>query len=362
MAGGGQLNAEAIAGPLLNWFDAHRRDLPWRRTSDPYRIWISEVMLQQTQVDRVIAYYERFIATFPTVEALAEAQIEDVLRLWEGLGYYSRARNLHAAARIVVEQHAGDLPRSPKEIRLLPGIGEYTAGAVLSIAFGLPVHAVDANVVRVLARLSAIEGDVSKGEGRRRIADIAAEAVPDDRPGDFNQALMELGALICVPGRPGCLICPLTEICEARRLGRQADIPPPKSHAVKEQISAAGVVRDEAALVLIARRPPEGQWGGLWEFPNTRLDGAESPRDALRACLARSFGMDVAVRDEVASFTYGVMNRRVALTVFACEHTGGTPAVSEHDEVRWAAVTSLAQIAMPSPHRAIAEMLREGDS
>ncbi|MFP4250634.1 MAG: A/G-specific adenine glycosylase [Armatimonadota bacterium] len=354
-------NSQAVAR-LLSWFDAHKRDLPWRRTSDPYRIWLSEVMLQQTQVDRVIGYYERFIATFPTVGSLAEAPIEDVLRLWEGLGYYSRARNLHAAARIVVEEHEGEFPRSFEAIRSLPGIGEYTAGAVLSIGFDLPLPAIDANVIRVLARLLAIEGDLSKGEGRRRIADIAAEAVPEDRPGDFNQALMELGALICVPGRPGCLICPLAELCEARRRGLQDTIPPPTSRPVRQITAVAGVIRSSDARVLIARRPPDGQWGGLWEFPNARLDAAEGSGDALRAYLARSFGVDVTVSDEVASFTYGVMNRRVALTVLACDHTGGAPVAREHDEVRWATVASLTQMAMPSPHRAIAEMLGEGGS
>ncbi|MFW5868776.1 MAG: A/G-specific adenine glycosylase, partial [Armatimonadota bacterium] len=230
-----------IRGLLLAWFDAHRRDLPWRRTSDPYRIWVSEIMLQQTQVDRVIDYYERFLVAFPTVEALAEAPIDDVLRLWEGLGYYSRARNLHAAARVIVQEHGGEFPRSPEAIRALPGIGEYTAGAVQSIAFGVPVPAVDANVIRVLARLFAVEGDVSAGEERRRIADLAAEVVPDDRPGDFNQALMELGALLCIPGRPGCLICPLSEVCRAKLRGLQATIPPPKSRAVHEVASVAGV-------------------------------------------------------------------------------------------------------------------------
>lgn len=357
MAGGGQLNSEAIAAPLLAWFDAHKRDLPWRRTSDPYRIWISEIMLQQTQVDRVIDYYERFIAAFPTVEALAKAPIDDVLRLWEGLGYYSRARNLHSAARAIVEQHGAEFPRSPEAIRALPGIGEYTAGAVLSIAFGVPAPAVDANVIRVLARLFAIEGEVAKGAGRRRIADLAAEVVPDDRPGDFNQALMELGALLCISGRPGCLICPLGEVCAAKSRGLQDTIPPPKSQAVKEVCAVAGVVRRADGRVLVARRPADGQWGGLWEFPNTHYDPGCAPEDALTEHLADAFGLNVRVSAELASFTYGVMNRRVALTVLSCALESGVATPSGHDEVRWATIADLAEIALPSPHRTVAEIL-----
>lgn len=346
-----------IRGRLLAWFDAHRRNLPWRRTSDPYRIWVSEIMLQQTQVDRVIGYYERFVAAFPTVEALAEAPVDDVLRLWEGLGYYSRARNLHAAARVIVEEHGGEFPRSPEAIRALPGIGEYTAGALLSIAFDIPAPAVDANVIRVLARLFAVEGEVSKGAGRRRIRQLAAEVVPDERPGDFNQALMELGALLCIPGRPGCLICPLNEVCVAKSRGLQDTIPPPKSQAVSEVAAVAGVVRDADGRVLVARRPADGQWGGLWEFPNTRLGPAGDPCEALVSYIADAFGVEVAPSGEIAAFTYGVMNRRVSLTAFACELHSGDPVARGHDELRWASIAELAEIALPSPHRTIAQML-----
>ncbi len=240
-----------LARPLLAWFDRHKRDLPWRRTSDPYRIWVSEIMLQQTQVDRVIGYYERFIEAFPTVEALANAPLDDVLRLWEGLGYYSRARNLHAAAQTVVREHGGAFPRSYEALRALPGIGEYTAGAVLSIACGVPTPAVDANAIRVLARLFAIEGDASKGQVRRRITELALQVLPADRPGDFNQALMELGALICIPGRPGCLICPLTDACEARARGLQERIPEVKSRPLQQ---------------LAARAHDEARWVGVSEL------------------------------------------------------------------------------------------------
>lgn len=351
-----------LADALLAWFDANKRDLPWRRTGDPYRIWVSEVMLQQTQVDRVIDYYERFLRAFPTVEDLAEASEAELLGLWEGLGYYSRARHMLAAARTIVEEHGGEFPRTVEQARALPGVGEYTAGAVLSIAFGVPAPAVDANVIRVLARLFAVEGDVSGGEPRRRVGDYAAALVPETRPGDFNQALMELGALLCTAGRPGCLLCPLTERCAARARGLQGQIPPPKSRAVQEVAEVAGVVRDADGRVLAARRPASGQWGGLWEFPSAVIGDDDPAEDVLRSRLARDFGIEVAIADEVASFSYGVMNRRVALKVLACRLVSGEAASREHDEVRWIRVEDLAEVAMPSPHRTVAQMLGEGDS
>ena len=353
--------ARAIAEPLLAWFDVHKRDLPWRRTSDPYRIWVSEIMLQQTQVDRVIEYYERFLDAFPTVQGLAEAGIDDVLRQWEGLGYYSRARNLLAAAQTIVVEHGGEFPSTFEEVRALPGVGEYTAGAVLSIAFGERVPAPDANAIRVIARLFAVAGDVSKGEARRAVIARAADAVPGDRPGDFNQALMELGALICIAGRPGCLICPLTEVCAAKSRGLQDSIPPPKSQAVREVAAVAGVVQD-GRRVLVARRPLDGKWGGLWEFPNTHLATDEEPVSALREHLCRAFGLKVQVGEELAAFTYGVMNRRVPLTVLSCALESGDATASEHDEARWATIAELAEIALPSPHRTIAEMLLATDA
>jgi A/G-specific adenine glycosylase len=351
--------ARAIAPPLLTWFDRHKRDLPWRHTSDPYRIWVSEVMLQQTQVDRVIDYYWRFLERFPTVEALAEAPLDDVLALWEGLGYYSRARNLQAAAQQIVAEHDGQFPGEPEAARKLPGVGEYTAGAVLSIAFDRPMPAVDANVIRVIARLFAVEGEVTTGPGRRRVSELAAAAVPDERVGDFNQALMELGALICIPGRPGCLVCPVTDICAARERGLQSEIPPPRSRSVRQVKAVAGAILD-GDLVLLARRPPDGQWGGLWEFPNVRVaDGDADAREVLVEHLQDAFGLEVELRDELASFSYGVMNRRVALTVLSGVRRAGRLHTTTHEEARWVELPELADFALPSPHRAMAEILSE---
>ncbi|MGI5819469.1 MAG: A/G-specific adenine glycosylase [Armatimonadota bacterium] len=363
MAGAGQLSAamsgeeaRRLSALLLRWFERHRRDLPWRRTSDPYRIWISEVMLQQTQVDRVIGYYDSFIEAFPTVQSLAAATPGDVLRRWEGLGYYSRAHNLHAAARLIVERHAGQFPRSVEDARALPGVGEYTAGAVLSIAFGLLLPALDANAIRVLARLFAIRGDLSKGQPRRRIEALASDAVPTDRPGDFNQALMELGALICIAGQPGCLLCPLTEICAARREGAQAEIPPPKVRPIRQVSAVAGVVRDGGG-VLVVRKPAGGQWGGLWEFPGAPLLPSRDREQTLIEYLWRAVGIEARVVSPLAQFAYGVMNQRVELTTLLAERVGGTVRLTEHDEARWVHPDDLPDLAMPSPHRSIAEQL-----
>lgn len=248
---------------LLAHFDAHQRDMPWRDTSEPYAIWVSEVMLQQTRVDTVRPYYERWLERFPTIQALADADLDDVLREWQGLGYYSRARNLHRAARLVRERHGGALPGDVGSLRALPGVGDYTAGAVASIAFGIAAPAVDGNVRRVLSRLHDLE-DPTATELRA----IAAGMVPPDRPGDFNQALMELGATICTPRSPDCPACPLREWCRARARGTQAQRPRsrPGKPLPEESVSSLVLVRD-GEEVLLVRRPDQGLLACLWEFP-----------------------------------------------------------------------------------------------
>ncbi len=347
---------QTLRALLLDWFDANRRDLPWRHTGDPYRIWVSEIMLQQTQVDRVVAYYEAFIEAFPTVDALADAPLDGVLKLWEGLGYYSRARNLHAAAARVVAEHGGCFPRDMDHALALPGVGEYVAGAVLSMAYGLQVPAVDANVRRVLARLFSVAGDPTRGAAKARIARVAADAVRGDRPGDFNQALMELGALVCVAGDPACLLCPLTSICEAREKGIQAQIPPPGRSTTIQQSAAAAVIEREGRY-LLARRPLNGFWGGLWEFPNCISQNMPHPRVALAQWLAEHLGLHVSVGETLTRLQYGIMNRRVELSAYVCVRTGGEAVPTEHIETRWVHVDELDALAMPSPHRAVADVL-----
>lgn len=275
---------------LLAFYDRHRRELPWRG-ADPYAVWVSEVMLQQTRVEAVIPYYNRWLERFPTLDALAEADVDDILKAWEGLGYYSRARNLHRAARLVRERHRGTLPADPATLRRLPGIGEYTAGAVASIAFGVAAPAIDGNARRVLARLMDLPTP-STGELRR----YAAELVDPDRPGEFNQALMELGATICTPRTPACNGCPLTDLCVARARGTCEQRPLPlRRNPVPEADIATAVLRDAEGRLLVVRRAEEALLGGLWEFPGEGIRPGEEPAGAAaRAIRALSRPAGVA--------------------------------------------------------------------
>ncbi|HEX6135605.1 MAG TPA: A/G-specific adenine glycosylase [Longimicrobiales bacterium] len=269
----------AIRKALLAFFDAAARPLPWRATRDPYAIWISEVMSQQTRVETVVPYYEQWLRTFPDVHALARASLDDVFRVWEGLGYYSRARNLHAAARVIREHHAGALPCEYAQLRALPGVGDYTAGAIASIAFGSRHAAVDGNVRRVLARLFD-----QPDPAPARTREAALELVPEDRPGDFNQALMELGATICTPRAPQCPRCPVRDDCAARAAGTQAQRPRAKARrAIPAVAIATAVLRDAPGRLLVVRRPAHGLLAGLWSFPGTEVD---DPADAASAVLA----------------------------------------------------------------------------
>lgn len=275
---------------LLTWFDRHGRSLPWRETRDPYRVWVSEIMLQQTRVAAAIPYYERWIDRFPTIDHLADAPVDDVLKAWEGLGYYSRARNLHAAARIVRERHAGRMPRDVEGLRTLPGIGDYTAGAIASIVYGHAEPAVDGNVRRVMSRL--LDRDI---EGRELRAATAA-LVSTRRPGDFNQALMELGATICTPRSPQCGACPVNNHCAAYRNGTQLQRPAAKKkqHVPFIRVGVA-VLRDRRGRILLTRRPDTGLLAGMWQLPARAAEEGTAPEDA-----ALSAAREVTRSDDVA--------------------------------------------------------------
>jgi A/G-specific adenine glycosylase len=259
---------------LLAWYDAARRDLPWRRTSNPYHIWLSEIMLQQTRVAAVIPYYERFLARFPTVAVLAAAPEQEVLAAWSGLGYYSRARNLHRAARQIAAR--GAFPSSYEEIRALPGIGDYTAAAIASIGFGLPHAVVDGNVLRVIARYTAEPGDVGVTAVRKRLHAVAQSLLDTARPGDFNQAMMELGATVCLPREPQCLLCPVTRGCRARQLGQQREFPvKTRKPAIVRLERTVLVVERDGALLLWRRAATSRRLAGFWELPEReQLPGA----------------------------------------------------------------------------------------
>ncbi len=294
--------ARALAKSLVDWYRRHRRDLPWRRTRDPYRVWVSEVMLQQTTVRAVVPYYRRFLRRFPTIRALARAPLPAVLAAWSGLGYYRRARHLHEAAGRVVRSHGGRFPRGPEEARALPGVGRYTAGAILSIAYGDPQPVVDGNVARVLSRLLLLRGDPRSPGGERRLWDLARLLVEEaSSAGDLNQALMELGATICVPSAPDCPRCPLRRRCAARAAGVQRSIPAPR------RLRAPVTLRHAVALVaregrfLMRRRHATGLMDGLWEFPALRGAAGHGPRadDEQDRLRLRSLGTIARLRHSV---------------------------------------------------------------
>ncbi len=268
--------ARALAAELGAWFRRHRRPLPWRERRDPYRVWISEAMLQQTRVATVIPYFERFLARFPDLEALATADEADVLAHWSGLGYYRRARTLQRAARVVLEQHAGKIPATRDELLALPGVGPYTAGAIASLAFDAPEPLVDGNVVRVFARLYALPGAADDAGLKKRVWELAAELVPRERgAGAWNEALMELGALVCTPREPDCAACPWRARCAAHALGRAREFPAPKSRPVELAVELVALVVERRGRWLVRQRAAdEGRMAGLWELPTREPDGA----------------------------------------------------------------------------------------
>jgi len=270
---------------LLGWYGEVARDLPWRRTRDPYAIWVSEVMLQQTRVETVKRYYGPFLERFPTVEALAGAPLDDVLARWSGLGYYARARSLHRAAGEVVERFGGALPVDPSALATLPGFGPYTTAAVGSIALGLDLAAVDGNVARVFSRWTEREGDPREPKALAHFRELGAALLPRGRAGDWNQALMELGASLCGPGSPSCGGCPVASSCRALRAGRQEELPPRRRAKARPSLRLAAALVRRGGEVLLAKRPGEGLFASLWELPAVTLADAEEASETLRAWL-----------------------------------------------------------------------------
>ena len=334
----GPKEVEELRAGLCAWFVATRRDLPWRRTRDPYAIWISEAMLQQTRVEAVIDHYHRFLARFPTVQALAASTEDEVVAAWSGLGYYRRARALREAARVVVEEHAGVLPSERDAFRSLPGVGPYTAGAVLSIAYQRGEPLVDGNVVRVFTRLFGVE-DPPGGERERLLWSLAAQLVPPSVPADedpelsprnFNQALMELGALICTPRSPRCLVCPVASSCRARVAGNAEELPKkaPKRAPVDVELEIA-LVRDERGVLLV-RRPAQGRMAGMWELP-TR-ENAEA--DAVLLWPAR-FALEIEPGDALVELRHGITHHRIRATVQRAALKRGADAGASEETLRF---------------------------
>jgi A/G-specific adenine glycosylase len=350
----------ALRRRLLDWYHANRRDLPWRRTRDPYAIWISESMLQQTRVETVIPYYERFLERFPDVRALATAELDDVLGLWAGLGYYSRARNLHRAARVVFEEHGGELPDEPEALRRLPGVGRYTAGAVASIAFDRPEPVVDGNVARVLARLHGIEEDVGSPRVVRRLWEQAAALAAGPESGSLNQALMELGATLCTPRAPRCHACPVARRCTARREGSESRLPikSPRSARRPVQAVAGWIVRRGRALAV--RRPAAGRMGGMWELPGGEFEPGEDPSTAMRRTLRERIGLSVAAAEPLGVVEHAFTHLQLRLHVFRCDAPRGRVRLDGFDAHRWLPPEAVADLPHGAATRKALTLTRAG--
>jgi A/G-specific adenine glycosylase len=349
---------EPISSALLAWYRAVRRDLPWRNTRDPYCIWVSEIMLQQTRVQSVMGYYERWIRRFPSVEALAAADGEDVLIAWEGLGYYSRARNLQRAAQQIVAEHAGRVPRSVDALRGLPGIGPYSAGAIASIAFDADEPVVDGNVIRVLTRLFGLEGDPRREPLAGRLWGLARALLPRGQAADFNQALMELGATVCTPKSAECGRCPVAGQCRALALDRVQDFPArsPRPALTEERRAAAVVAR--RGRVLVVRAPPSApRWAGMWQFPDRKLGAGDDPAQCLPESVATSTGISIALGESLGSLRHQVTRFRIQMDVYAARALHGRARGLDGAEVRWCAPEQLSLLAMPVAHRKIARQL-----
>jgi len=366
-----------IRQALIDWFRRGHREMPWRATGDPYAIWVSEIMLQQTQVETVRPYYQRWMARFPTVEALARAPLDEVLTHWSGLGYYARARNLHLAAREVQAGYGGRFPSQPAEIRALPGIGPYTAGAIASIAFGLPEPILDGNVARVLARLFRVAGAADDAQARKQLWSLAAALVAPDstaqpatpatsaatpraRPrsatardataphrsdaGDLNQAMMELGATVCTPRAPACDRCPVAQRCEARRAGDAESFPAPKRRAAARVVEAVTIIIERRGRVLLLQRPPAGLWGGLWEPPTgERVAGEQDQRAAARVAHDAT-GLRLAGLKPIGRFEHLLTHRRMRFSAFRAA-AAGRMRLGGYQAARW--VDSVDTSALP---------------
>jgi A/G-specific adenine glycosylase len=343
---------------LLDWFARNACDLPWRRTRDPYAIWVSEIMLQQTRVQAVVPYYERFLQRFPTVQRLARARIDTVLKLWEGLGYYSRARNLHDAAREIVARFGGHLPATREELLMLPGIGRYTAGAIASIAFGRREPLVDGNVTRVLCRIFRISDSPKDAAVQARIWSLAEDLVPEGRAGQFNQALMELGREVCQPRHPSCAQCPVSHLCDARRHNEQDSLPTraPKKR-LPRHVVAVGVIYHEGRI-LIDKRKPEGLLGGLWEFPGGKKRREESLAATVRREVREELAIVVRVGRLLAVVDHAYSHFRVRLHAFECTYVSGTPRCITCADFKWVRPADLRRYAFPAANHRIIAVLR----
>ena len=340
-----------LTSDLLDWYRQHGRTLPWRGHPDPYAIWVSEIMLQQTRVEAVIPYFEKWMRLFPTVTELAKATEQDVLNAWEGLGYYSRARNLHKAAKIVVKEYSGKLPRNLKELLNLPGIGRYTVGAIASIAFNLDEPTLDGNLRRVFSRLFDVSEHADSPNGEKILWGLAAEHLPKGLAGDYNQALMDLGATVCIPKNPHCSICPLMGACQAHTNGTQQLRPvlKPKKETPHYIHAAGGIVSN--GNVLLSKRPSKGLLGGLWEFPNGRV--SEKSVEELEAVLEAEYRLKIQRGETLGIVKHAYTHFRVTVHAYYCDLVSR----SKNESMKWVKLGELDNYPMGKVDRQIARML-----
>ncbi|HEY9621351.1 MAG TPA: A/G-specific adenine glycosylase [Crinalium sp.] len=354
------LSVNALRKKLLSWYAECGRDLPWRRSRNPYHIWISEIMLQQTQVKTVIPYYTRWLTLFPAVEALAAADQQQVLKAWEGLGYYARARNLHRAAQAIAHDYSGIFPSDLLSVLALPGIGRTTAGGILSAAFDLPVPILDGNVKRVLARLTALQ--IPPNRALEQLWQVSSSLLDPQHPRDFNQALMDLGATVCTPKNPACLLCPWNHSCQAYTLTMQNELPVSESRApLPHKLIGVAVIWDDNGQILIDRRRQEGLLGGLWEFPGGKIEPGETVEECIAREIQEELGIEVKVGDRLITIDHAYSHFRVTLNVHHCYHVSGEPQPIECDEVRWVTLDEINDYPFPKANGQIIEaLLKQG--
>ena len=350
-----------LAERLLEWYRLNHRVLPWRTNPQPYPVWISEVMLQQTRVETVIPYFERWLTRFPSIADLAEASIQDVLSVWEGLGYYSRARALHKAAQIIQEEFGGEIPDDLDTLNRLPGIGPYTAAAILSIAYGKNEAALDGNIRRVYSRLFDVSAPLQSSEGEQTLKKLAVDNLPDGMAGDYNQALMDLGAGICIPSIPQCSICPLTDLCLSFQRGVQKERPVRKPKPAVPFFVVTAAVICNGNQVLIARRPEKGLLGGMWEFPGGKVEAGETLLDALIREIKEELGADITVSASLGIYRHAYTHFRIELHAFFCDLNPDTPPEPlQAAEIRWVPIKDLPDFPMGKVDRLISRQLQKG--
>ncbi|MBD3616346.1 MAG: A/G-specific adenine glycosylase [Gracilimonas sp.] len=343
---------------LLAWYKGHKRPMPWRDELDPYKIWVSEIMLQQTRVDQATPYFRNFISLFPTVYDLAKADQQEVLKAWEGLGYYSRARNLHSAAKDLIENCGGKLPEKYDEIIKLKGIGPYTAAAITSIAFNKPNAVVDGNVIRVLTRYFGIEQDTRSSKTRNKVQEFANELIDEKQPGDFNQALMELGSIVCTPSNPDCTNCPVQPGCIASKMAK-TDTIPYKSPAKKKphHIIGVGILEREDGKLLIALRPEDAMLGGLWEFPGGKKKDEEKIQQTVERELKEELDVETKAFEEFMTLKHTYSHFSITLHAWFCKLISGTPKPKSSQEIRWVHRNELEQYPFPKANKVLTERL-----